>query len=1015
VLTWGRIRWALSPLVLVGFLVLATPANAAPPESTIGLAVQPSATAYPTGTTPLLHVHVINASASACGLAADPDLTISVVSATRDGQPLVPQYVQTLPIDGAIAGVARHTTSVAPQQALTFDLDAGQAAALPASVALDDGTALAALWPVDASGQYAFTLAYAMPPAAGATACAGSSGPVTITFTVGPAGSPSSRVWLPIGIVAGILVVLIVVALLIWRSRRGRRTGAAAAAAVVLLAAFGVVAVDAVAPVPANAGIIYGPQPTGPIYSQFQACLLQILSFDPGLSHDLTGPGSPNVTVYPWYDTATHSKKGSRDSLISWDPNDRSPFVGETSGAVNDPCMALYHELNHARDHANDSDSSQECDDTGVLVDEVKATIAENRFRAAQKPPLPQRTTYDGKKIPASLDGCTPPKTPPDARVASNDPGICRGLDGPCGGDNGDPHLSTLDGYRFDLQAVGEFVLVHSSAGDMDIQARQSAFTNSREVAVNTAVAMRVGSQKLGFYLVNGRMVVHQNGSVVPVALGTATLTGGVRVNRIVDPARGDSFAVSWTDGSVAWVQQVGVWGLAVSVQPRAARSGTLTGVLGPFNGDRSDDVSTVDGHKLAQPPSFDDLYHTYAPGWRVAAANSLFDYDPGKSTKDYTDLSFPDKPSDVDSLSATGRSAAEAACRLLGVTDPALLANCIIDVANTGQPMFAVDAGRVQAAFGNSAAGPTQTLSVTKPGSSLVATFTGKAGQRAYIDVTATTLPDMCGVPALRDPSGITVGLGCLKGGTGYLDGTLLKDTGTYQIVIAPGNATGSITFRVIVSTDMTAPITPDGPPATATVTTPGQQGQLTFTAPTDEKVFVQILHSTVPAGCGTIEIASPTGVATASGCTTADGTGLIDTTTLPAGPYEVLLDPEAGNVGSATVKLTVVHDQIQPIVLNGQSVLATVSQAGGQSRLTFTGKAGQMVTVEGTGSTVPPGCGVLLLVDPSGGTLAEGCVDADTSASMGPTTLPADGTYAVVVDPPDIQTGSTQLRVHT
>jgi hypothetical protein len=197
--------------------------------------------------------------------------------------------------------------------------------------------------------------------------------------------------------------------------------------------------------------------------------------------------------------------------------------------------------------------------------------------------------------------------------------------------------------------------------------------------------------------------------------------------------------------------------------------------------------------------------------------------------------------------------------------------------------------------------------------------------------------------------------------------------------------------------------------------VTTPGQQGQLTFTAATDEKVFVQILSSTVPSGCGTIDIASPAGVAAAIGCTSADGTGIIDTTMLAAGPYEVLLDPSADTVGSATVKLTVVHDQVQPIVLNGQSVLATVSQVGAQSRLTFTGTAGQQISVDGSGSTVPSGCGVLSLADASGATLALGCIAADHTASMGPTTLPATGTYAIVVDPPDLQTGSIQLRVHT
>jgi hypothetical protein len=296
---------------------------------------------------------------------------------------------------------------------------------------------------------------------------------------------------------------------------------------------------------------------------------------------------------------------------------------------------------------------------------------------------------------------------------------------------------------------------------------------------------------------------------------------------------------------------------------------------------------------------------------------------------------------------------------------------------------------GSGDGAGGSGSTAPTQTLTVGSPGASASMPFDGTAGQRVYIEVTATTLPDSCGVPELVQPGGITVALGCIHGGRGFLDGTLLTVTGRYQIVIKPGgNVTGTITLRVITSTDAVAPIT-------ATVSAAGQQARLTFTAPTDEKVFVDILGSTLPIGCGGINLARADGSDSALGCTEVGGRGFIDTTALKAGSYIVRIDPAEAATGSATVRLTVVEDQRQSIVLNGGSVSATVAEAGATSRLTFSASAGQKITVDGTGATLPPDCGQLLLLDPAGTTVDLGCTSADHTATMGPTTLKATGTY--------------------
>jgi FtsP/CotA-like multicopper oxidase with cupredoxin domain len=77
------------------------------------------------------------------------------------------------------------------------------------------------------------------------------------------------------------------------------------------------------------------------------------------------------------------------------------------------------------------------------------------------------------------------------------------------GADNGDPHVHTVDGKRYDFQAVGEFTLLRDRDG-MEVQARHwpvqtaTPITDSYSgltscVSVNTAVAARVGSHRIAY------------------------------------------------------------------------------------------------------------------------------------------------------------------------------------------------------------------------------------------------------------------------------------------------------------------------------------------------------------------------------------------------------------------------------------------------------------------------------------------------------------------------------------
>jgi hypothetical protein len=61
----------------------------------------------------------------------------------------------------------------------------------------------------------------------------------------------------------------------------------------------------------------------------------------------------------------------------------------------------------------------------------------------------------------------------------------------------GDPHLVTLNGFHYNFQAAGEFTLVRSDDGSLDVQVRQQPqLALSDQVAFNTAVAMLVAGTR---------------------------------------------------------------------------------------------------------------------------------------------------------------------------------------------------------------------------------------------------------------------------------------------------------------------------------------------------------------------------------------------------------------------------------------------------------------------------------------------------------------------------------------
>lgn len=273
-----------------------------------------------------------------------------------------------------------------------------------------------------------------------------------------------------------------------------------------------------------------------------------------------------------------------------------------------------------------------------------------------------------------------PPPPPPDPLPPPPPPPPCRGN---CGSTIGDPHYTTLDGLYYDFQGAGEYTLIRSADGQFVVQTRMQPWFGSSTATVNTGVATQVGSQRINVLLPNVLVI---DGEVVDGTNVDLALDGG-RLLRSGD----SSIAIFWNTGDFIQITIAGSY-INVRAQPDPLRAGQVSGLLGNFNGDPMDDISTADGVVLNQPINIEDLYKIYGESWRITQGESLFFYGAGESNQTFTDPNFPQNPRTPEQLFTENPQAAiqaQATCQAQGITDPILLEACQLDVFVTGDPGF--------------------------------------------------------------------------------------------------------------------------------------------------------------------------------------------------------------------------------------------------------------------------------------------------------------------------------------
>ena len=1007
-------RLALVVAVFTSVVVwLSVPAWAS--DGPPGLSVTSAKAVYVPGEDVALTFAVTNGSSVACQLSASPDGTVDIMALTRDGVPVTPDLTSAYFGNGLRASLRAGLTTEQPGGVVRFPAVV-IAGALRTVTPVRGGGGAAALWPTGLSGRYVVSVVYAVPVLAPLTVsqCVGDSAVATVSFTVATPNGRSSMMWWAVAAFVGIVLLAL---LWWWIRRRAGRTGVVVATALLVVGIVGVGAGGGGHPAYASWGVNqhgdakFAAAVTG-CFQKFDApggdpAKIMSTIEKPGNPHvdireQLSGAG-PNTTGTP------NAAGGPGSSTILWNPN---ADEDHSDGGAIDACTELYHELVHANQFAKKTASTYLCDDTNIQVDEVEASIAENQYRATHH--LGVRINYNGNLLPPNIDVCKDRKPAPASRTPLlKDYGAgCTA----CAATNGDPHLTTFDGNHYDFQAVGEFIAARSPTGDLEIQTRQGPLAGLRTISVNTAVALRVGADRLGFYLVDGAIAVHLNGRVIASPADALTLPGGGSLIGGTSPVylNGDGFSVTWPDSSRVYVDQIGPWGLRVYVQLATGRKSKVSGLFGNDDGNPANDLITRTGVRLPAEPTFAQIYSVFAPRWRIDQSGSLFDYRPGQTTATFTDLSFPDYAITAAELPAAVRTQAQAGCRYVGVSAPIVLRDCILDLGLTGQQAFAVSASDTQATFAGTpgAAARSWPLTVTTPGQTATYAFAGTAGQKIYVNVSSATVPGGCGILQLLAPDGTIVASGCIIDGHGDIDAAVLPVSGQYRIVLhPPGGATGQAVIQVITAIDETGPISV-GATATMTIRQPGAISTLTFSARAGQNVFIDVPTATIPTECGVLTLLGPDGVELGSGCIIS-GVGYIDAAVLPiTGTYRIVVDPARNSIGSAQIRLTSYTDQLTATTIGSPTSTMTIAQPGAVSSLTFPASAGSKIAVHVSSAALSDECGGITLYGPDGVQLQGGCVIGG-AGDMNSDTLLVTGTYRIVFDLTGDSTGSIQIHI--
>jgi len=465
-------------------------------------------------------------------------------------------------------------------------------------------------------------------------------------------------------------------------------------------------------------------------------------------------------------------------------------------------------------------------------------------------------------------------------------------------------------------------------------------------------------------------------------------------------------------NGTTAAVTSATSTTLVATVPPGASTG--LVGVTSPNGSATSSSSFTVAASKAPSISGFTPTIGT--PGTSVTVNGSNFDGSKGNNL-----VSFNGLRAEVSSTSATAISTTVPPFATSGRIGVATPEGSGVSSADFFVPPSGYTVSNV-GFTGRMAIGETKTMTIGTSGTIGMLVFDGAEGQRISLRTSvASGFSGCCQRLKIYNPDGSTL-VDSFDYPNRFIDAPTFTQTGTYTITFDPGSQTGSLNFTLYDVVDITGSITP-GTPRALNFTTPGQKAYLTFDATAGQKASVNFTNGTFTYSLGSYafhsKILKPDGSTLNAQDYISGSGGFVDALTLPdTGTYTLVVDPDRELTGNITATLYDVVDITGPITLGNPRAL-NFTTPGQNAYLTFTTtQTDQRVSVRFTNGTFTYDLGSYAfhskILKPDGSTLNAQNYISGSDGFVDALTLPATGTYTLVVDPDRYLTGNITATLY-
>lgn len=218
----------------------------------------------------------------------------------------------------------------------------------------------------------------------------------------------------------------------------------------------------------------------------------------------------------------------------------------------------------------------------------------------------------------------------------------------------GDPHLTTLDGYTFTFNGIGEFVYLKTNDDSFQSQIRFEQFRDkngnfkdasvctsfvSQHLSNSAVVEVRLDSTSIVQLLVNGDVLAFDE-TLSYHFKGVSVLQITPDIND--SGATKKSHLISFTTIGIAFQTTASSNVLnIIPVVGNSSLTGHLRGLLGDFDGEQSNDLRTPSDNILQSTSTSEEIYQNFGLKWRITEEASLFTYKDVTTYSNYQNPSF--------------------------------------------------------------------------------------------------------------------------------------------------------------------------------------------------------------------------------------------------------------------------------------------------------------------------------------------------------------------------------------